>query len=58
MSVPTSTIQEYEIIFYPWMYWGYIELPDRKGYRAAKLLAATVDGKNGVKVSWLKLKSK
>lgn len=54
-SVPTTTVQEYIMEFYPWADWSRIKLPEKKGYRVAELIAFTKDGKFGVKVAWLKL---
>jgi len=55
MNVPTTTVEVFEMEFFPWVFYGKIDLPEKPGYRAHHLIAATKDGKDGVKVAWLKL---
>lgn len=50
-----SIVQEYEVIFYEWKAYGYIDIPERPGYRITRLVGVVKEGKNGVNVDWLKI---
>jgi hypothetical protein len=48
-------LEKHKVLFRPWLYYGYIEIPEMEGYKPNKLFAATEDGKDGVKIHYLKL---
>jgi hypothetical protein len=53
--VSTIEPEHYVIVYYPWLYYGYIEIPDMKGHKPTRIEAAIKDGMNGVKIHYLKL---
>lgn len=50
-----TRVQEYKVLFRPWLFYGYVDIPEMEGYKPTKITAETHDGRNGVKIHYLKL---